>query len=290
MREHDIVSWSAMLTAWVQSGHHEEALKHFFTLRRSTLDFDETVFSTCLSACAGLAATETGKSFHAVVIKTALDSNPHVASSIVDMYSKCGFINEARQSFDETKYRNLVTWTAMISGYAYNGFGEDSVQLFNEMKETGLEPDGIAFIGVLSACSHAGLVREGRGFFESMKSDHGLEVTVNHYACMVDLFGRNEQVDVAESLIEDAPFETASKYLLWRALLGACNTHGNVGVGNRIAQKMLDLRPREPSTYVLLSNIYASASMWDDSIGVRSKMKEANVVKQPGSSWIQLAS
>lgn len=290
IKEQDLVSWSTMLTAWVQNGYFEEALKHFAEFR-SSLNFslDESIFSSCFSACAGLAATDMGKCFHAYAIKTGFRSHLHVSSSIIDMYSKCGSIYEAHQLFNETENHNLVTWTAMISGYAYNGLGRESVQLFGKMKEAGLKPDGITFIGVLIACSHAGLVTEGRNFFKSMRSDYDLEVTINHYACMVDLLGRNERVEEAESLIEIAPFHLQAKYLLWKTLLGACNTHGNIEIGNRIAQKMIELKPNEPSTYVLLSNIYASASMWDNSIELRSKMKEENIFKQPGSSWIQLA-
>ncbi|EXB52055.1 hypothetical protein L484_024605 [Morus notabilis] len=267
MKELDLVSWSTMLTAWVQNGYYEEALRHFAEFR-SSLGFsvDESIVSSCFSACAGLAAMDMGKCFHACVIKTGFEYHLHVSSSIIDMYSKCGSINEAHQLFNEMENHNLVIWTTMISGYAYNGLGRESVQLFSKMKEAGLEPDSIAFIGVLTACSHAGLVTEGWNFFKSMRSDYDLDVTVNHYACMVDLLARNEQVQEAESLIEDAPFHLQSKYLLWKTLLGACNTHRNIEIGNRIAQKMMDLKPKEPSSYVLLSNIYASASMWDNSI------------------------
>ena len=290
MNEQDLVSWSTMLMAWVQNGYYEAALKHFSEFW-SALNYlvDDSIFSGCLSACAGLAAVEMGKCFHACTVKTGLNSHLHVASSIIDMYSKCGSINEARQLFNEIRDHNLVTWTAMISGYAYNGLGRESIQLFSEMEEAGLKPDGITFIGVLTACSHAGLVTEAWRLFKSMRSVYDLEVTINHYACMVDLLGRNEQVEEAESLIENAPFHLQLKYLLWKTLLGACNTHGNIEIGNRIAQKMIELKPKESSTYVLLSNIYASASMWDNSIEVRSKMKEENIFKQPGSSWIQLA-
>lgn len=290
MKERDLVSWCTMITAYVQNGYYEEALKLFYEFR-ITLNFsvDESILSSCLSACAGLAAIEIGKCFHACVIKTGFESHLHVASSIIDMYSKCGSIKEARQSFNKMEDHNLVTWTAMLSGYAHNGLGRESVELFSKMKEAGLKPDSITFIGVLTACSHAGLVKEGWQYFNSMRSDYGLDVTINHYACMVDLLGRAQQVEEAEALIEKAPFHLKSKHLLWKTLLGACNKHGNIEIGNRIAQMLVELKPNEPSTYVLLSNIYASASMWDSSVEVRRKMKAENVYKQRGSSWIQVA-
>ncbi|XP_024922280.2 pentatricopeptide repeat-containing protein At2g33680 isoform X2 [Ziziphus jujuba] len=290
MKERDLVSWCAMITACVQNGYYEEALKHFSEFRIApNFSVDESILSSCLSACAGLAAIEMGKWFHACVIKTGFESHLHVASSIIDMYSKCGSIKEACQLFNKTEDQNLVTWTAMLSGYAHNGLGRESVELFSRMKEAGLKPDSITFVGVLTACSHAGLVEEGWQFFNSMTSDYGLEVNINHYACMVDLLGRAQQVEAAKALIEKAPFHLKSKHLLWKTLLGACNRHGNIEIGNRIAQMLVELKTNEPSTYVLLSNIYASASMWDNSVEVRSKMKAENVYKQPGSSWIQVA-
>ncbi|XP_027356818.1 pentatricopeptide repeat-containing protein At5g27110-like [Abrus precatorius] len=288
MKEQDLVSWSAMLTAWVQNGFHEEALKLFTEFQTVPIfQVDESIISSCISAAAGLSASDTGKCFHSWVIKTGLEVNLHVASSIIDMYSKCGNIKDAITYFNTISHHNLVTWTAMIYGYAYHGRGREAIDLFNKAKEAGLEPDGVTFAGVLAACSHAGLVEEGCQYFEYMRSKYSYEVTINHYACMVDLFGRAAKLEEAEALIKEAPFQ--SKSLLWKTFLGACSKHENADIGDRISNLLAGIELNEPSTYVLLSNIYASASMWKSCTELRNKMVKGSVTKQPGSSWIQLA-
>ena len=288
MKEQDLISWSVMLTSWVQNGYHEEALKLFAEFQTvPNFQVDESILSSCVSAAAGLAAMEIGKCFHSWAIKLGFEIDLHVASSITDMYSKCGNIKDAWKFFNTISDHNLVSWTAMIYGYAYHGLGKEAINLFNKAKEAGLEPDGVTFTGVLAACSHAGLVKEGWEQFEYMRSKYNCEVTINHYACMVDLLGRAAKLEEAEALIKEAPFP--SKSILWKTLLGACSIHENAEVGNRISKILADIELNEPSTYVLLSNIYASASMWKNCIELRNKMIEGSVNKQPGSSWIQLA-
>ena len=203
------------------------------------------------------------------------------------MYCKCGNIKDACKFFNTISDHNLVTWTAMIYGYAYHGLGREAIDLFNKAKEAGLEPDGVTFTGVLAACSHAGLVEEGCEYFRYMRSKYNSEVTINHYACMVDLLGRAAKLEEAEALIKEAPFQ--SKSLLWKTFLGACSKHENAEMQDRISNILADIELNEPSTYVLLSNIYASQSMWINCIELRNKMVEGSVAKQPGSSWIQLA-
>ncbi|KAK7257105.1 hypothetical protein RIF29_30833 [Crotalaria pallida] len=289
MKERDLISWSVMLTAWVQNGYHEEALKLFAEFQTVTIfQVDESILSSCISAAAGLAALDIGKCFHSWVNKLGFEIDLHVASSITDMYSKCGNIKDACKFFNAISDHNLVSWTAMIYGYAYHGLGKEAIDMFNKATQFGLEPDGVTFTGVLAACSHAGMVTEGWEYFEYMRSKYNSEVTINHYACMVDLLGRASKLEEAEDLIKEAPFH--SKSLLWKTLLGACSKHENAEVGNRISKMLADIELNEPSTYVLLYNIYASASMWKDCIELRNKMIEGSVNKQPGSSWIQLAS
>ncbi|OIW06049.1 hypothetical protein TanjilG_29805 [Lupinus angustifolius] len=287
MKEKDLISWSVMLTSWVQNGYHEEALKLFAEFQTDPVfQVDESILSSSISAAAGLAALDIGKCFHSWVIKLGFEIDLHVASSITDMYSKCGNIKDACKFFNAISGHNLVSWTAMIYGYAYHGLGKESIDLFNKATEFGLEPDGVTFTGVLAACSHAGLVKEGWEHFEHMRSKYSSEVTINHYACMVDLLGRAAKLEEAEVLIKEAPFH--SKSLLWKTLLGACSKHENAEIGNRISKMLADIELNEPSTYVLLSNIYASASMWKNCLDLRNKMIKGSVSKQPGSSWIQL--
>lgn len=289
LKVRDLVSYSSMITVFAQKGESKEALRLFIEFQTEPFfSIDETLLSSCLSACADSEALENGKSVHAIINKFGFEFHIHIVSSMIAMYSKCGGIKDARKLFGEARDHNVVSWTAMISGYAHHGFANEAIKLFDEMKEGGLEPDSVTFIGVLTACSHAGLVNEGCKYFELLRAKHETEVTISHFACMVDILGRAEQVEQAEALIKKAPFE--SKVPLWKTLLGACNKHGNVEVGNRVANILVELEPNEPSTYVSMSNIYASASMWENSCNVRIKMKTGNVVKNHGYSWIQVTS
>lgn len=204
MKEQDLLSWCTMITAWVKNGYYEETLTLFSEFQSApNFSVDESILFSCLSACVGLAAIGMGKWFHAYVIRAGFESHLHVTSSIIDTYCKRGSIKEACQLFNTMEDQNLVSWTTMISGYAHEGLGREAVELFSKMEEAGMKPDGITFIAVLIACSHhAGLVKEGWQHFKSMRSDYGLVVTINHYACMVDLLGRAQQVEEAETLIE----------------------------------------------------------------------------------------
>ncbi|XP_056167699.1 putative pentatricopeptide repeat-containing protein At3g23330 [Syzygium oleosum] len=288
MMKRDLVSWSTMITACTQNGHYDHALKLFseFLISPEYL-VDDSILSSCLSACAGLSALELGILFHACIIRTGFMSHVHVASSTIDMYSKCGSLENACKVFDEIECHNLVSYTTMVSGYARHGQGREAFVLFNKMKETGLQPDAITFVGVLNACSHAGLVKEGWLIFESLRNEYNSEKTVSHYACMVDLLGRAELLDEAENLINEVPSDLRS--LLWKTLLNTCSKHGNVQTANKIALRLSKLEPNRPLNYLLLSNIYASASLWEDVAEFRGRLKEVNPRRQPGSSWVQVA-
>ncbi|XP_058092640.1 pentatricopeptide repeat-containing protein At5g13270, chloroplastic-like [Magnolia sinica] len=235
MDEQDFVTWSTMMASYAQHGHGEEALKLLSEFQdRSSVPVNDFILSSRLSAYAS-----------------------SVSCGIIDMYCKCRSIEDARKFFDKIGGHNMVSWTAMVSGYAHHGLGKDALELFDKMKEAGVEPDSITFVGVPSACRHVGFVKEGGHHFESMKNDYGLDTTLNHYASIVDLLVR--AVDEAEAFINKASFQ--SKALLWRTLLTACGKHMNVEAGNWIAEILAKLEPDQPSTYVLLSNIYRSASM-----------------------------
>nr|GLL22766.1 pentatricopeptide repeat-containing protein At5g27110-like [Ipomoea trifida] len=289
MSQQDIVLWSSMITAWAQNGYYREALLLFVKFQNDSIfSVDESILVSCLSACTALTSLEIGKCFHALCMKTGIESSVHAASSIIDMYSKCGSIRDAYKFFEGSRKQTVVTWTAMISAYAYHGLGIEAIQLFDEMKAAGFKPDELTFTGVLTACSHAGLLAEGWKLFESMRTEYNMEVSIAHYTCMVDLLGRLEKVTEAEALINEAPFE--SKTQLWKILLGACSTHQNFEKGKQIAEMLIELEPNEPTTYVMLSNIYAAASMWNHKVEVRNKMKYEYVQKEPGYSRVGVVS
>eukprot|EP01018_Ginkgo_biloba_P015477 Gb_20634 [translate_table: standard] len=282
----DKSSWNAMIGGYSQNGYGEEALKLFCQMLWVGLKPDEITFVILLSTCAMLAALEQGKQIHTHVIKTGFELYISSGSSLITMYAKCGSIEDAVKVFDKMSERNVISWTAMIAGYAQHGCGQEALQLFELMQQAGVKPNPITFIGVLSACSHVGLVTEGRCYFDSMSRDHGMTPSVEHYACMVDVLGRAGRLDEAEEFINSTPLEHGTT--LWRILLGACRIHGNMELGERAAKCILQLEPEEVSSYVLLSNIYAAAGKWDDVANVRQLMKDRGVKKEPGRSWIEV--
>eukprot|EP01018_Ginkgo_biloba_P019984 Gb_41801 [translate_table: standard] len=286
MPERDVVSYSTLIAGYSQNGYAEEALKLFYQIRPAGLKPDQYTIASVVRACAALAVLDQGTQLHTQIIKTGLDFDVFVGSALVDMYAKCGSMEDARKSFTIMPKRNVVSWTAMIASYALHGRGREALQLFEEMQRAGTRPNHITFIGVLSACCYLGLVKEGRHYFDSMSRDYGITPRVEHYTCMVDILGRVGLLDEAEELIHQMPFEPDA--VVWRTLLGACRVHGDIELGKRAAESVLRLKPQDAASYVLLSNIYAAAGRWDDVACVRKMMKERIVKKEPGLSWIEV--
>jgi pentatricopeptide repeat protein len=202
------------------------------------------------------------------------------------MYSKCGSIEDAFQTFDVMSERNVISWNAMIAGCAQHGCGKEALKLFAQMPQAGIEPDHISFVSALSACSHSGLVDEGLQLFDSMCRDYCIAPREVHYACMIDLLGRAGRLDEARDFMKTIPF--APDAYVWGALLGACRLYGNIDLGKHAAECLFQLEPHNAAKYVLLSNIYAAAGRWDDVAKVRKIMKDRGVQKQPGCSWIEV--
>eukprot|EP00253_Pinus_taeda_P033868 PITA_33868 len=286
MPERDVVSWNAMIAACVQIGHSEEAIKLFCKLKMVGMKPDHVTFASVLRACASLANLEQGKQIHSQIIKMTSASDMTVENALVTMYSKCGTIDDASKLFDAMICRDTISWNAMITGYAQHGRCLESLHLFEQMQSRRIKPNEISFVGVLSACSHAGLVDEGWHYYSSMRLDHGMLPGLEHYACMVDLLGRAGQLDKAENLMNDMPF--GPNAFVCRTLLGACRVHANLEVGKRVAERLIELDPQDAATYVTLSNIYAAAGRWETATKVRKMMKDRGVRKDPGFSWIEV--
>eukprot|EP01018_Ginkgo_biloba_P025636 Gb_25611 [translate_table: standard] len=282
----DIVSWNAMIVGLAQNGCNDEAFKLLYQMLKSGMKADQVTFASVLRACANLAVLHHGKQVHSHIIKSGFELQVLVGSALVDMYAKCGSIRNAWEVFDKMSKRNVVSWTTMIAACAQHGQGEDALQLFEKMQEKGVKANETTFVALLFACSHLGLVDEGRHYFDSMIKEHGIVPRVEHYSCMVDLLGRAGLLDEAEQLILEMPVEPNAA--VWGALLGACRIHGNIDLGSRVAKHLLQLHLQDSATYVLLSNIYAALSRWDDVAKVRKLMKDTGLKKQPGCSWIQV--
>eukprot|EP01018_Ginkgo_biloba_P023526 Gb_26260 [translate_table: standard] len=286
LSQKNVVSWNSIITGYVQNDLANEALKLFQQMQQGGVKSDLATITSVLPACAHLAALQQGKEIHSYIIRNGLESDILVGSALIDMYAKCGITELACETFNKMSRRDVVSWTVMIAGYGIHGHGEDALALFKQMQEADLKPDKITFVAVLSACSHAGLVTEGWQYFNSMSQDYHITPCVEHYACMVDLLGRSGHLDEAQNFIKNMPVEPNAG--VWGALLGACRVHLNIELGESVAERLLELEPRNAGNYVLLSNIYAAAGRWDDVAKVRTMMKDRGLKKMPGCSWIDV--
>lgn len=292
MMERNIVSWNALIAGYTQNGENEEALRLFRLLKRESVCPTHYTFGNLLNACANLTDLQLGRQAHTHVLKHGFrfqfgeESDIFVGNSLIDMYMKCGSVEDASLVFKTMMERDWVSWNAMIVGYAQNGYGNKSLELFKNMLASGEKPDHVTMIGVLCACSHAGLVEEGRHHFSSMSREHGLVPLKDHYTCMVDLLGRAGCLDEAKNLIETMPMKPDA--VVWGSLLGACKVHHNIRLGKYVAEKILEIDPSNSGPYVLLSNMYAELGRWGDVVRVRKLMRKRGVIKQPGCSWIEV--
>ncbi|XP_048434846.1 putative pentatricopeptide repeat-containing protein At3g25970 [Pyrus x bretschneideri] len=286
MESKDRVSWNSILTGFSQIGLNEDALKLFGHMRFLEVEIDHYALSAVLRSCSDLATLQLGQQFHALTHKSGFQSNEFVASSLIFMYTKCGIIEDARKSFEETPRDRTITWNSIIFGYAQHGQGYVALDLFFQMKKEKVKLDHITFIAVLTACSHMGLVEQGSKFLKSMESNYGITPRMEHYACAVDLYGRAGRLDEAKVLIEAMPFKPDAMVL--KTLLGACRACGNIELAAQIAGHLLDLEPEEHCTYVLLSDMYGHLKRWDEKASVKRLMRERGVRKVPGWSWIEV--
>ncbi|XP_072977686.1 pentatricopeptide repeat-containing protein At4g14820 [Typha angustifolia] len=282
----DLVSWSAMISGYAESEQPNEALKLFNEMQVSGTRPDEITMLSVISACANLGALDQAKWIQNFVDKHGFHGILSISNALIDMFSKCGSLAHACKIFYEMPQRNVITWTSMITGFAMHGDGKSALALFDCMKREGVEPNGVTFISLLYACSHAGLVEEGRSLFRSMVQKYKLEPKQEHYGCMVDLLGRARLLQEAFQLIESMPFRP--NVIVWGSLLGACRIDGDIEHGELAAKKILELDPDHDGAYVLLSNIYAKAGRWDDVREVRKLMKHRGVSKEKGCSWMEL--
>lgn len=284
MPERDESSWSSLVSGYAQNGYSEEALMQFHQMLIDGIDINCFTISSIIGVSATLTRATLGRQLHACSVKKGFDSDLLVSSSLVTMYSKCGSIDDSRKIFDQIDRPDLVTWTAMIDGYAQHGYGMEALKIYEMMREKGIEPDSVTFTGILSACSHSGLVEEGYSHLNSMTKDYGIEPKAHHYACIVDLLSRSGRLEEAERFISSMPIKPDS--LIWGTLLGACRVHGNLELGKLATEKVLELEPCDSGAYVSLSNIFADMGNWEEVMKIRNLMKGVDIKKEPGWSAV----
>ncbi|CAI9301194.1 unnamed protein product [Lactuca saligna] len=282
----DLVSWNSVISGLVRDKRNNEAITHFHQMQSENIHPNEITLVTLLSACAQVGALDTGRWLHSYIDRNNSSSNLVVSTSLVDMYSKCGDLDSARQVFDKMSNRDVVAWNAMIMGFSMNGQSKTTLQLFTRMKREQVKPNEITILGVLCACVHSGLVKEGQKLFDSMDQEHGLEPRVEHYGCMVDLLGRSGLLNEAYSLIQSMRVEPHVG--VWGALLGACKLHKNVELAETAMSHLNELEHEDGGYLTIMSNIYANVGRWDDVCRVRELMKEKGIGKLRGCSSIEV--
>ncbi|GLT82719.1 hypothetical protein SLE2022_010770 [Rubroshorea leprosula] len=283
----DMVAWTAMVTGFAQNAQPREALEFFERMQNAGVKVDDVTLVGVISACAQLGAAKYANWVREVAENSGFvpAKNVVIGSALIDMYSKCGSLEDACKVFEAMEERNVFSYSSMLAGFAVHGRPHDALRLFNEMLDTGTKPNRVTFIGVLTACSHAGMAEEGRQIFASMEERFGVPPSADHYVCMVDLLGRVGQLEEALHLAETMPLEPNAG--VWGALLGACRIHGNPDIAEIAASHLFKLEPNAIGNYVLLSNIYASARRWDDASRIRKLMRAKGLRKNPACSWLE---
>ncbi|KAL0348179.1 UNVERIFIED_CONTAM: Pentatricopeptide repeat-containing protein, chloroplastic [Sesamum angustifolium] len=276
----NVVSWNSMIAGYAQNGRSSLAIELFKEMIKEHIMPDEVTMASVISACGHLGALELGNwvvnFINAHHIKLSLSGQ----NSLIFMYSRCGSMNEAKMIFNEMETRDVVSHNALITGFAAHGNGVEALKLLEKMKDEGIEPDRITYIGVLTACSHSGMLEEGRKVFESIEAPD-----LDHYACIVDLLGRVGKLDEAKRVIKEMPVSPHVE--VYGSLLNACRIHKRVDLGEFAANKLFELEPENAGNYILLSNMYASAGKWKEVDRIRELMKTRGLMKTTGWSWVE---
>ncbi|KAK4734644.1 hypothetical protein R3W88_008905 [Solanum pinnatisectum] len=282
----DLVPWNVMIAVYVKNYMPNQAVELYLQMETCGIEPDAITFASILPACGDLSAVSLGRRIHEFIETKRLCPNLSLENALIDMYARCGCFTEARKMFEGMKFRDVVSWTSLISAYGKSGQGRDGVVLFSQMLESGLQPDSIAFVSIISACSHAGLLLEGERYYKLMTDKYKIVPRLEHYACMVDLKGRAGHINEAFNFIKHMPIEANER--IWGALLGACRVYNDMDIGLVAADNLFELAPKQSGYYVLLSNIYAKAGRWKDVTTVRSIMKGKGIKKMPGVSNVEL--
>ncbi|XP_058747595.1 putative pentatricopeptide repeat-containing protein At3g49142 [Vicia villosa] len=282
----NLVSWNVMIRVYMKNSMPGNAVDLYLRMEKSGVEPDAITCASVLPACGDLSALLLGRRIHEYVERKKLRPNLLLENSLIDMYARCGCLEDAKRVFDRMKFRDVASWTSLISSYGMTGQGCNAVELFTEMLNSGQTPDSIAFVAILSACSHSGLLDEGKFYFKQMRDDFRITPRIEHYACLVDLLGRAGCVDEAYNFIKQMPIEPNER--VWGTLLSSCRVYLNMDIGLLAADNLLQLAPEQSGYYVLLSNIYAKAGRWKEVTEIRSVMKRRKIRKTPGISNVEL--
>ncbi|KAF5458980.1 hypothetical protein F2P56_022972 [Juglans regia] len=283
-RDRKLGSWNAIIGGLSRGGFAKEAIGMFLELRKCGFLPDDVTMLSVISASGSLGDLDLALQLHKCAFQAMPIEKPDIllSNSLIDMYGKCGRTDLAYKVFSRMEERNVSSWTSMIVGYAMHGPVNEALNCFQCMREAGVKPNHVTFVGVLSACVHGGAVQEGKYYFHMMKNAYGIMPQLQHYGCMVDLLGRAGLFEEAREIILGMPMKANS--IIWGCLMGACEKYGNVKMGEWVAKHLQELEPWNDGVYVVLSNIYASRGLWKEVEMVREVMKQSRLAKIPGYS------
>ncbi|XP_008230115.1 PREDICTED: pentatricopeptide repeat-containing protein At3g12770 [Prunus mume] len=285
METPNLILWNAMISGYAKNGYAEEAVELFREMISKSIRPDSITMRSAILACAQVGSVGLARWMDDYISKTEYINHVFVNTALIDMYAKCGSVDYARMVFDRTPNKDVVVWSAMIVGYGLHGRGREAIDLYHSMQQAGVPPNDVTFLGLLTACNHSGLVEEGWDLFHSMKH-YRIEPGNQHYSCVVDLLGRAGHLDQAYDFIMKMPIEPGIS--VWGALLSSCKIYRRVTLGEYAAEQLFSLDPYNTGHYVQLSNLYASARLWDRVAKVRVLMREKGLTKDLGHSLIEI--
>ncbi|KAK4853712.1 hypothetical protein QYF36_013460 [Acer negundo] len=282
----NVITWTTLIAGLAQNGHGNEAILVFQNMQEAGIKPTAASITCALSACKDMASLRNGRAFHGYVTRHDLCLLTPIATSLVDMYGKCGNTHQAKRVFDMVLSKELPLYNAMISGYALDGQAGEALALYKHLQKEGIDPDNITFTNLLYGCNHAGLINEGLELFCSMISKHRVNPSMEHYGCVVSLLCRCGNLDEALRLVVKMPYDPDAHII--GSLLAACRAHQENELADYLSKHLLQLEPENPGNYVAISNAYAAAGSWNEVSKVRDLMKEKGLRKYPGCSWIQI--
>lgn len=285
MSETDLTTWNLMVRVYAENDCSEQALELFSELQARGMKPDAVTIMSLLPICTQMASVHLLSQCHGYIIRSSFE-DLHLKGSLLDAYAKCGIIGCAYKIFQSSADKDLVMFTAMIGGYAMHGMSEEALETFSHMLKLGIKPDHVIFTSILSACSHAGRIDEGLKIFNSIEKIHGMKPTMEQYACVVDLLARGGRVREAYSLVTRMPIEANAN--IWGTLLGACKTHHEVELGRIVADQLFKIEANDIGNYIVLSNLYAADARWDGVMEIRRMMRNKDLKKPAGCSWIEV--
>lgn len=283
MPERDAVSWNSMIGGYAKIGMHDRALGVFQEMQENGIELTEVTVVSTLGSCAELGELELGRRIHSSLASKGIAADGYVGNALVDMYAKCGSLKLARQVFYGMTIRDATCWNAMIIGLSFHGHSREALNLFDSMN---IEPDHVTFLGVLTACSHGGLVNEGRSYFSSMIGDYKIVPSMKHYGCMIDMLCRYGEVHEAYRMIKDMPIKANS--MLWKMVMAACRVHGHFDLANKAFHELHQLMPLDDGGVITISNAYAQAKWWDDVEHLRTKVIGSSASKHAALSQVHV--